>query len=238
MLKDKTDEFLGARLVADARLHLGAIMNNQYSEPFFTTMCRIIHYKTYLGYKTFTGKEIKLSGIKDFLYNSSYGLGLRPSTIHQFCANTCRLSLKDKTQTRNAVRFVDWLRTQDDKFVFPLEVFEYRRVRAQIDLATRADRKERWRQLKIAQKIYDNNPEIFFEIGEEKKYKNVVDCADALGLEKKPYIIRSNLYNNPTERNLQLFSKAIARVLTQEQQKVLIVNMIENCKLRQERKCQ
>jgi hypothetical protein len=233
MLKDRSDEFYGARLVADARLHLGAIMNGQYSEPFFVTMCKIISQEVYLGYKNFSGKQVKLSGIKDFLYSFHHGLGLKASTIDLFCLNCTKLALKDRSQSKYAFRFVDWLKKQDEKFVFPEEVFELRKIYAQISLEQRTDRKEKWRQLSLAKKIYSTNSELLSGIGAGKKYKNVVDCAEALGLLKKPRLIRQNLYNNPTERNLFLLAKQLSRILAPRERRCLIANMIEIYKAEQ-----
>jgi len=118
MLKDRSDEFYGARLVADARLHLGAIVNNESSEAFFVTMCKIIKNEFYLGYKTFTGKEIKLSGMKDFIFNSNYGLGIKRETMPTFLANCAKAAVKDKTQAQCAKRFVKWLGEQHDNTIY------------------------------------------------------------------------------------------------------------------------
>lgn len=230
MLRDRTDEYLGARLVADARLHLGSIMNGQYSEPFFLTMCRIVHYKVYLGYKTFEGKKVELKGIKDFLYSAHYGLGLRRETINRFHANISRLAMKDKSQGKNALRFVDWLRQQDKEFYYPLEVFEYRRVVNEIDLLNPVNRTERWRQLRLAESLFIKHPEVLALIGADRKYKTVHDCADDLGLKKKKKVLRPYLYQVPTDVNLKRLAKQLCQMLELDEQKTLITNMISQYK--------
>ena len=90
MLKDRSDIFYGARLVADARLHLGAVINGGDGELFFTTMWKIIDNKFYLGYRTFDNREIKMGGVKDFIFNFHHGLGIKKVTLATFLANCAK----------------------------------------------------------------------------------------------------------------------------------------------------
>lgn len=235
MLRDRSDDFYGARLVADARLHLGSIMNGQFSEPFFSSMCRIIHYQFYLGYKTFEGKEIKLAGIKDFLYNFNYGLGLKASTVNVFCTNCAKLSLKDKSQSRYSIKFIEWLKRQDETFDFPTDVFEFRRVCNNAREVFRGNRREIWLRINLAKKLYREHPELLTEIGPEEKYHDIVDCCDAHGLYKKPKVIPARLYNDPSEKQLERLARSLSKMLSKDQKRALIAKMIELYRVEQEK---
>jgi hypothetical protein len=228
MLKDKSDEFYGARLVADARLHLGAIVNNESSEAFFVTMCKIIKNEFYLGYKTFTGKEIKLAGMKDFIFNSHYGLGVKRETMPTFLANCAKAATKDRTQAQCAARFVKWLGEQHDKYDLPHEYLEFRRIDAYINGKYKRDKREKWRRINILRRLYHQYPELLQEIGAERKYKDVTDCAQDLGFwEKKERLKPLALYKHPTILQVEDLAKALSKRLDRKKRRVLIAKLIE-----------
>jgi len=227
MLNDRTDEFYGARLVADARLHLGAIINGQYSEPFFVTMCKIMSNEVYLGYKTFGNKEVKLSGIKDFFFNSSYGLGVKRPDLNQFLANCTKAAVKDKSQSQYAFKFIKWLRDQDDIFNFPAEYFEYKRLRLTIFKKYAKNRNERWKQFHLAEGLYTHNPELLCQIGPGRKYKDVVECCDKEGIKESVKIIKLELYARPTVHQVHQIANRLHVRLDALHRKALIARLIE-----------
>ena len=228
MLKDKGDEYYGARLVADARLHLGAIINNESSEAFFVTMCKIIKNNFYLGYKTFTGKEIKLSGMKDFIFNSNYGLGIKRETMPTFLANCAKAAVKDKTQAQCAKRFVRWLGEQHDKYDLPHEYLEFRRIDAYINVRYEKNNQEKWRRINLLRRIYGQYPERLQEIGAGRKYSDITDCAQDLGFwEKKERLKPLALYKQPTILQVEDLAKALSKRLDRKKRRVLIAKMIE-----------
>lgn len=228
MLGDKNDTFYGARLVADARLHLGTIMNGQYSEPFFVTMCKIMSSEVYLGYTTFTGREIKLKGIKDFLYSSLHGLGLKATTIHIFLANCSKAAINDKTQTQYSMRFIRWLQKQDPVFDFPQELFEYKRLRIHVSYRYRRKKPEMWLRLGMLTSIYHQRPDLLQHIGPGRKYEDIVKCCEANYIAQASKKLRPiELYKNPTVDQVRKLAKKLDERLDKLEKRVLIATLIE-----------
>lgn len=229
MLGDKTDTFYGARLVADARLHLSTIMNGQYSESFFVTMCKITSQQIHFGYVTFTGKEIKLKGIKDFMYSSLYGLGLKPSTINLFLANCAKVAVNDKTQTQYSIRFMRWLQRQDDIFNFPQEIFEYKRLKLLIAVKYKKRKSEMWLRLGMLTSLYNQMPHLLQHIGEDRKYSDIVQCCEEYQIAEASKKLKPiELYRNPTlEQVYKLAEKLDDRLLDKFKKRALIARLIE-----------
>lgn len=235
MLKDRSDEFYNARLVADARLHLGAIINGESSEAFFVTMWKIINNEVYLGYKTFTGKEVKLGGIKDFIFNSHYGLGIKRVTLASFLANCMKAAVKDKTQAQCAAKFAKWLGEQHEGFDFPQEFFEYLRIKYYIKKRYKNSKGEKYRKLYYLDKIYNQNPELLQDVGAGKKYKDILDCAENLTIwEKKERLKPLALYRHPTILQVEELAEKLSERLDRKKRRVLIARMIEIYKRDQE----
>lgn len=228
MLGDRTDTFYGARLVADARLHLGAIMNGQYSESFFVTMCKITSQKIYLGYITFTGREIKLKGIKDFMYSSLYGLGLKTTTINIFLANCARVAINDKTQTQYSVKFMRWLQKQDDIFDFPQEIFEYKRLKLSIATKYRRRKSEMWLRLGMLTSLYNQKPHLLQHVGPDRKYPDIVKCCEEHYIAEASRKLKPiELYRNPTLTQVYKLAEKLDERLDKLKKRALIARLIE-----------
>lgn len=236
MLGDTNDTFYGARLVADARLHLGTIMNGQYSEPFFVTMCKIMSQEVYLGYTTFTGKEIKLKGIKDFLYSSLYGLGLKATTVHLFLGNCSKAAINDKTQTQYSMKFIKWLQKQDPVFDFPQELFEYKRLRIYVSYRYRRRKSEMWLRLGLLLSLYHQKPHLLQHIGQGRKYEDIVKCCEDNYIAEVSKKLRPiELYKNPTIDQVRRLAEKLNERLDKLEKRVLIATLIELYKLDEQR---
>lgn len=232
MLGDIHDDFFGARLVADARLHLSTIMNGEYSEAFFVTMCKIVSNKVYRGYKTFKGEDIELSGIKDFMYSSLYGLGLKVQTINQFLANCSKAARNDKTQTQYSMKFISWLQEQDEKFQFPQELFELKRLRSYVSMKYKSNKQERWMRLSLLERIYAQKPHLLEQIGGDRKYKDVVTCCEDNDLfERKRKLKGIYMFRNPTAAQVKEVAEALNERLDKYEKRVLIARLIELYKI-------
>lgn len=228
MLGDKSDLFYGARLVADARLHLGTVINGEASEVFFVTMCKIIDEKVYLGYRTFTNKEIKLSGAKDFLFNVSYGLGIKRITLATFLANSAKAAVKDKTQQQCAVRFARWLAEQHEGFDFPQEFFEYLRIKYYLKKKYKNTNRDKYRRLYLLDKVYNQYPHLLEQVGADKKYKDIFDCAQDIGIwERKKKLRPISLYINPTADQVRRLAEDLSLRLDRFERRTLIARLIE-----------
>jgi hypothetical protein len=228
MLNDKRDAFYGARLVADARLHLGAVINGSGSEVFFVTMWKIIDNNIYFGYKTFDNRDIRLGGIKDFIFNSHYGLGIKKVTLASFLANCAKAAIKDKTQAQCAARFAKWLGEQHDGFDFPQEFFEYLRIKYYIKKRYKNTNHDRYRRLYLLDKIYNQYPHLLQEIGAEKRYRDVFDCAEDLMIwEKKQKIKPISLYRHPNSEQVKELAEVLSIRLDKSKRRLLIAKMIE-----------
>jgi hypothetical protein len=228
MLGDQHDDFYDARLVADARLHLSTIMNGQYSEPFFVTMCKIMKRETYLGYKTFRGKDVKLKGIIDFFYSKHYGLGINQHSINLFLANCSQVAIEDKTQTQYAYRLITWLRGQDPRFDFPAEFFEYKRLCTVLRYMPKRLKKERWRQQKLLLMLYKSYPHLLKEIGSGRQFKNIVECCEHYKLCSQFETVRLiKFYKNPNAHAVKALAEDIHERLDKHKRRVLIATLIE-----------
>ena len=228
MLKDKSDEFYGARLVADARLHLGAVVNDQSADAFFVTMCKIIDRKVYLGYKAFNGKEVELKGVKDFIFNSWYGLGIKKATLSTFLANCARAAVKDKSQGQYAARVVKWLGEEYDGFNFPQEYFEFIRIKAEIKNKYGDKSKKRPVAKYWACRLYNQYPEMLHDIGVGRKYEDDFASAEYLTLRGRKEALKPlALYKNPTTLQVQQIAENLSERLGMDKRRVLIASMIE-----------
>jgi len=231
MLGDPNDIFYPARLVADTRLHLSTIMNGQYSEPFYMNMCKIVELKIYLGYLTVKGKEIKLKGIKDFFFNVCYGLGIRD--YNQFIANLTKTCLKDKSRTKYALKFIEWLRKEDSSFNFPQELFEYRRLMISVRYMKRISKKRQFWLYSAVREMYEHHPHLLEKIGEDREYKTIEKCYFDNGLgHRKEKIKPIALYNEPTLAEVEQLADVLYDRLGGHKTKYLILKMLEICKER------
>lgn len=229
MLGDKKDDFYNARLVATAKLHLSTVVAGGQSPVFFETMNEIIKRNVHKGYKTLKGKDIKLSGIKDFFYNFHYGLGVR--NLPEFCSNCAKLEATDKTAEKSVRKFIDWLRTQDEVFTFPDAYWEFRRL--QISIAQMNGSREKknmyWRMLKT---MYDTGPDILKYIGPSKKYRSIVDAYQAEGyVEKVRVLTPIKLHRCPTHQEVEQLARTLNARLDKLKNRVLIAKLIEIYKI-------
>lgn len=228
MLKDRGDIFYGARLVADARLHLGVLINSGESELFFITMWKIINNEVHLGYRTFDNRDIKLGGIKDFIFNCHHGLGIRKPTLSIFLANCAKAAIKDKSQLQYAARFAKWLGEQHEGFDFPQEFFEYLRIKYYIKKRYSKKNQDRYRRLAILERIYNQYPQLLQEVGAGKKYKDIFDCAEDLTIwERKRTIRPITMYNNPTIFQVEELAEKLSVKLDRKKRRILIAKLIE-----------
>jgi hypothetical protein len=235
MLNDRKDDFYGARLIADARLHLGSVINGSKSEVFFVTMCKIVKNQFYLGYKTFGGRDVKMSGVKDFLFNSNYGLGIKKITLSTFLANCAKAGVEDKTQLQCAARFAKWLGEQNEGFDFPQEYFEFLRIKHYIEIRYKRKKREMFRRLAVLKRLYDQYPHLLERIGAEKKYGDVIDCAVDVGFLEKPLQVGSaSLYKNTSDEQMKKIARKISDRFGKYKTRVLIASLIEVYKLKKE----
>lgn len=228
MLNDRADPFYGARLVADARLHLGTVINGGESEAFFYTMCRIVNNNFHLGYRTFNNKEITLSGAKDFIFNNSYGLGIKKVTLSTFLANCAKAAVKDKSQGQYAAKFSKWLGEQYEGFDFPQEFFEFLRIKYYIKARYRDKNRDKHRRLYLLEKLYNQYPQVLQDIGAGKKYKDVFDCAQDLMIwEKKERLKPLSLYRHPNLAQIDELAEKLSVRLDKHKRRALIAKLIE-----------
>ena len=228
MRGSKDDIFYDARLVAEARLHLSTVMNGQYSEPFFVVMCKIMSRKTYLGYKTLSNKDAKLKGIIDFFYNCTYGLGLSPKSINLFLANCAKVAIQDKTQTQYASKFITWLSNEDERFNFPSEYFEFKRLRTCIRYMPRMQQMKRDEAFRLLRMLYFDYPHLLKDVGAGRKFKDVFDCCDH-------YLLRNKSEKLKPIRHLRFASAEGCRKIAEKlyerfdkyQVRVIIARLIE-----------
>lgn len=226
MLRDKTDEFYDARLVADARLHLTVVMSGQQCPAFFETMAQIVKRKIHYGYTTVRGKTVKLSGIKDFLHNFHYGLGIKSLPI--FVGNCVQIEIEDRSKDKWARRFIDWLQKEDpEAFEFPPEYWEFRRVRLSIARMRAAPEKKKYYWIAL-RTIYINKPEVVRYIGVNRKYRSVMDAYYEEGFaEKKKVLSPIKLYRCPTYKQVEELARELYSRLDKLKVRVLIAKLIE-----------
>jgi hypothetical protein len=219
------DEFYDARLVSNARLHLANVMNGQPSPLFFEAMVEIVKRKTYLGYLTIKGRQVKLSGIKDFMYNFHYGLGIR--NMPEFISMCVELDV-GRTKDKNLRAFLDWLKLEDEKsFKFPDHYWEYRRLQIAV-YQMRGGREKKWLYLNMMKIMYNTHPEILKYIGINRKYRSIPEAYEKEGYMEKPKTLTPiKLYRNPTHRDIEALARNLNARLDKLKNRTLIMKLIE-----------
>ncbi len=230
MLKDRKDEFYDARLVASARLHLPSVMNRQSSPLFFEAMCEIVEKRIYRGYKSMYGKDVKLSGIKDFLHNFHYGLGIRE--MPEFISNCVHIDLNRTPIDKNIRRFLDWLKEEDpNSFQFPPHYWELRRLQMSI-FQMRGSREKKRNYFAMLKIIYNTHPEILKLIGVNRKYKSVPEAYLKEGYVNRPQKLTPiKLYSHPSYREIEELARNLNARLDKLKNRVLIAKLIEIYKI-------
>lgn len=226
MLGDKKSEEYDAALVAQARLHLSNIVNGHMSELFFDAIEEIIKRKIYLGYRNLRGKNVKLSGIKDFFYNFHHGLGIK--NIPEFLANCVKIDVDNKSRDGRVRRFITWLHKVDpDAFQFPDEYWELRRLHIAISIM-KGSREKKQQYARMARIIYMNSPETLKYIGPTRKYKTIPKAyVDVLGIQVKKNLGPIKLYDCPTVREVEELARELYSRLDKYKVRVLIGKLIE-----------
>jgi len=236
MQSSKDDIFYDARLVADARLHLSTVMNGQYSEAFFVTMCKILSRKTYLGYKTFTGKDVKLGGILDFIYNSNYGLGIKTNSINQFVSSCARVAIQDKTQSQYASKMISWLKNEDDRFDFPEEYFQYKRLRTCVRYMSSKNKLRKYEAISLLDMLYNGYPHLLKDIGAGRKFKDVFDCCDHYLLRNRRETLKPIKHLRfGTVEGCQIIAEKLYKRFERRHIRAMIAKLIELYKADQEK---
>lgn len=225
----KHDPFYGAMLVESARLHLGTVMAGQPSEIFFADMLRIIDAKIYLGYKTLTNKDVKLSGIKDFIHNFHYGLGVKDMAAF-LCALTTA-AVKERSAKRYGYKLIDWLKAADPVFDFPPALFHYRRLMTQINRKGRINDRSRIWKLSIAKFFYLDHPHLLEQIGPGRKYKTVEQCYFEENFSEKRQSLKPvKMFSNPTIHQMDEVAEILFRRLGRGKARLLASKLVEHCK--------
>lgn len=226
MLNDKTDDFYGARLVASARLHLPNVINGQPSPLFFEAMCEIVERRVYRGYKTMRGKDVKLSGIKDFMFNFHYGLGIKD--MPHFLSNCVHIDMNKTPKDKNLRRFIDWLKTEDpNSFQFPAHYWEFRRLQ----IATyqmRGSKDKKMLYLNMLRIMYNTHPEILRFIGVNRKYTSIPQAYQKEGYTERPQVLKPiKLYRNPNMYEIETLARNLNARLDKLKNRILIAKLIE-----------
>lgn len=225
----KDDPFYGAMLVESVRLHLGTIMAGQASEIFFSDMLRIIDAKVYLGYKTLKNKQAKLVGIKDFIHNVHYGLGVKD--IATFLCALTAAAIKDKTPRRYGYQLIDWLKDQDPVFDFPPELFHYRRLLRVIARDRRASEKTKIFRFSVLKFLYQDHPHLLEQIGPGRKYNSIEQCYFEEGFSEKMTTLKPiKIFRNPTVHQVEQVAEILFERLGRGKTRVLISRLIQHCK--------
>ena len=228
-MSNKSDPHYGALLIEQARLHLGTVMAGQDSEPFFATMLKIVEADVHHGYLALNNKQVKLKGIKDFLFSVYYGLGIKD--MPTFLANVVKSSLKEKSKSKYGHQFIDWLKDQDPEFKFPQEYFEFRRVIRMIFFNKKMPKKNKILCYKWVKFMYQTDPGMLQNIGWDRKYKTVQDCYYKEGYEEKRKILTPiKTYQNPTEHQLDQLVESLYARLGLGRTKLLGLKLIDRCR--------
>lgn len=192
-------------------------------------MLQIVEAKVHLGYLTLRNKTVKLKGIKDFLQSVYYGLGIKD--LNGFINNSVKSALKERSKSRYAAQFIDWLKDQDPEFCFPQEYFEFRRVVRMIYYNKKMPKKKKAIAYKWARFIYNTSPELLSEIGWDKKYKTVEACYYGEGFEEKQKILKPiKTYQNPTSFQLDQLAASLYERLGYGKSRMLAWKLIVLCK--------
>lgn len=222
----KGDPTYAAMLVASARLHLGTVMTGQASEHFFSDMLRIIEGRFYLGYTTLQGKEAKLRGIKDFIHNVHYGLGVRD--MQTFLCAVAKAAYKEQSKARYGYRFIDWLKAEDPVFDFPRELFEYRRLVRATRFNRKLKRVEKMKEYNILRMFYQNHPHLLYHIGPGKKYPTPTHCYFGEGFSETRKTLKPiKLFRNPTVFQLSQTAEVLVNHLGPGRSKILVSQLID-----------
>jgi hypothetical protein len=225
----KHDEFYDARLVASARLHLPNVMNSQSSPLFFEAMVEVIRRNVHKGYLTLKGKQVKLSGMKDFLFSFHYGLGIR--NLPEFLSACARIDT-DKTRDKNLRFFLDWLRKDDpESFRLPDHYWEFRRLQISV-YQMGGDRGKKSFYLKMMRVMYNTHPEILKFIGVNRKYRSIPEAYEKEGYTEKPTTLKPiKLYRSPTYAEIERLARTLNARLDKLKNRVLIAKLIEIYKI-------
>lgn len=227
-MPNKRDPYYAALLVEDARLHLGTVMAGKDSEPFFMTMLLIVEAKVHFGYTTLRNKKVELSGIKDFIHNVYYGLGVRK--LNDFINAAMQSALKERSKNRYAYNFIDWLKKEDEYFNFPASFFEYRRLMMNTAKNRRKGKYAKILDYRTIKFLYQDRPELLVEIGYGRKYKNVQECYIAQGYtEKKEKLKPVQLFRNPTNLQLEEAGKILFERFGPAKSRILAMNLLSHC---------
>jgi hypothetical protein len=223
------DPFEGALLVQDAKLHLGTVMAGKASQPFFETMLKIVNSKVHLGYVDLMGRKAILRGIKDFISNVNYGLGVRDRDA--FMAAICRAAAKETGRERYGYNFIDWLKGQDSELVFPPHLFEYRRLTREIAKDKLAPKKRQFWLYNALKAMYLSKPELVEQIGPGKKYKSIEQCYFEEGFsEKRETLEPIKIFKNPTNLQVKQMAEILYKRLGGYKTKILVSALIDEHK--------
>ena len=229
------DSLWKGRLVADTRIRLANIFAGRYDEKFFRNMYDIIKYKIHYGYRTVTGQDVELKGIKDFFYNKRYGLGI--IQMMEFMNNVIKAAKKDKSEDEIAYRFLMWLKKEDDLFDVDQDYCEYKRLQIQLRKEQQAKNIEdrrfvtSWGAYKysVLKTIYKVRPDVLQHIGEGRKYENIEEAsgeADIIPyLTRRKYISRIKIYEYYTKKESIDLAKELFASLGPINSKQLITNL-------------
>jgi hypothetical protein len=230
MLKEKEDIFYAARLVANARLHLPNVVSGQPSPLFFEAMCEIVERNIYKGYKTVRGKDVKFSGIKDFMYSFHYGLGIK--NMPDFLSQCTEIDVNKKPKDPNLRRFLNWLREEDPRsFQFPPHYWELRRLQLSVyQMPGARDKKTLYANM--LHTIYNTHPEILQYIGVNRKYTSIPKAYEAEGYTEKPkHLTPLKLYRNPNMHQIEELARDLNSRLDKLKNRILIAKLIEIYKI-------
>jgi len=204
-------------------------MAGQASEIFFSDMLRIAEAEVHLGYKTLKNKPAKLRGIKDFIHNVHYGLGVKD--LSTFLCAVSQAAYKENNSNRYGYQFIDWLRTQDPCFEFPEELFQYRRLAKSIAKKRNINSRKKMWLFGVARFIYQNHPELLQQIGAGRKYANIEQCYFEEGFAEKKRVLKPiKIFRNPTNHQVHEMADILFERLGKGKTRVLIYRLLECCK--------
>lgn len=229
-MRNKESENHDAMLVAQARLHLTNIMNGQMSDLFFEAMSEIVKRKVHYGYKAINGKQIRLSGIKDFFYNFHYGLGIK--NLPEFLCNCAKLDAERKSKDGTVRRFIDWLQKEDSHaFEFPAAYWELRRLRIAIH-QMRGSKEKKYQYASMVKRLYTDFPDELKFIGPNRKYKSIPAAYSSLihTYRKKP-LGSIKLFDHPTVLQVEQLARELYDRLDKYKVRILVAKLIEVYKL-------